>query len=234
MDEKSSPGPCLEGPSSPSLTLPECCCIQRAPSCLAAALKPSVLEESVWVYAMLFKNWSTVGKKQLCVWNSFKCPLHHPVQSKRSFSVLSSSLYIASCLITSSRIMINIKIESTKSDRLVNGCRFCAKKYFYECMHFLRSNALFIKNLSLLLLALYSVSALLLCATVQWVSKLLSSKPLEQELYGKASKSQVLTHECLPDFWSDFQIKNPKNPLLRKKSQQYHEYQKHHLVRLSS
>lgn len=136
MDEKSSAGPCLEGPSSPSLTLPECCCIQRAPSCLAAALKPSVLEESVWFYAMLFKDWSTVGKKQLCVWNSFKCPLHHPVQSKRSFSVLSSSLYIASCLITSSRIMINIKIESTKSDRLVNGCHSCAKNIFMNVCTF--------------------------------------------------------------------------------------------------
>lgn len=101
-------------------------------------------------------------------------------------------------------------------------------------MHLLPSEALFIKPLPVLISVLYSASALLLCATVQRVSKPSGSKSLEQELYGNDSKSQVLTHKCLVDFWSDFQIKNPKNPLLGEKGQQYHEYLKQCFIRLSS
>lgn len=84
--------------------------------------------------------------------------------------------------------MNTIKIEPTKSDRLVNGWPFCAIYIYYECMHFLLSNVLFIKCLSLPAFTLFFVSALSVCVTIQWVSKL--TKLLEQELYGKDSKSR--------------------------------------------
>lgn len=52
VEGKSSAGPCLKGPSSPSLALPVCYCIHWAFSSLAAALTPKTLKEPVWVYAI--------------------------------------------------------------------------------------------------------------------------------------------------------------------------------------
>lgn len=110
----------------------------------------------------LSRDWSTLGKNSsvckttLNVFCVTLCKARGAFQYFQQISVFHFILLHVS--LTLSRIM---------NDGDSQCLSFLCKNYFYECMHFLPSKALFIKPLSLLILALYSVSALLLCATVQ-------------------------------------------------------------------